>query len=762
MGKKVSGLMTEVQEGTSRTIFAKWTFSEKKVDHFDVRWYYDTGNQTWFLGSDSDVKVGHSTYNAPDNARRVYVKVCPVSKKRKVNGKDVSYWTGDWVRADWTFADSPPLKPPMPTIEIKNLKLTVKVTNVQNSPTYGKTTHIEFYIVRNTSKFADVLIPLTATDASYSCNVTAGATYKVCCRAVSGKGYSEWTDYTDSVGTSPAATGGIHTIRALSETSVYLAWDNGLGATGWNIEYTTNRDYFDSSGEVKSLSVTGVTHCEVTGLESGQEYFFRVQATNENGESGWSNIVSIIIGKSPSAPTTWSNTTTAIVGEELTLYWAHNSEDGSSERYAQIELEINGNRETHDIKNTASEDEKDRIGSYKIDTSVYREGTVILWRVRTSGITNQYGDWSIQRRVDVYAPPTLVINMTDQTGTDISTLSMFPFYVSGEAGPNTQTPIGYSLSIISNNAYETVDDIGNVKMVNAGEAVFDRHFDTDEDLLVEFSPGNINLEAGMEYTIQCVVSMNSGLTATATQKFDVSWTDDVYDPDIEIGIDNDVLTALLRPYCEDENGKLVEDVTLSVYRREFDGSFTELATGLKNTNNTYITDPHPALDYARYRVVAVGDKTGAVSFYDPPGYPLGEKAVVIQWAEAWTSFETSNSDEMEEPTWSGSMLKLPYNIDVSENTDPDVSLIEYIGRQHPVSYYGTQKGVTATWNMDVPLKDEETIYRLRRLAVYMGDVYVREPSGTGYWANVKVSFNQKHKTTVAPVTINITRVEGGA
>ena len=43
----------------------------------------------------------------------------------------------------------------------------------------------------------------------------------------------------------------------------------------------------------------------------------------------------------------------------------------------------------------------------------------------------------------------------------------------------------------------------------------------------------------------------------------------------------------------------------------------------------------------------------------------------------------------------------------------------------------------------------------------MGDVYVREPSGSGYWANVSVSFSQRHTALTIPVTLNLTRVEGG-
>ena len=47
----------------------------------------------------------------------------------------------------------------------------------------------------------------------------------------------------------------------------------------------------------------------------------------------------------------------------------------------------------------------------------------------------------------------------------------------------------------------------------------------------------------------------------------------------------------------------------------------------------------------------------------------------------------------------------------------------------------------------------------------MGNVYVREPSGSGYWATVSVSYSRKHNELTMPVTLAITRVddaEGGA
>ena len=215
-------------------------------------------------------------------------------------------------------------------------------------------------------------------------------------------------------------------------------------------------------------------------------------------------------------------------------------------------------------------------------------------------------------------------------------------------------------------------------------------------------------------------------------------------------------------YYESRTNIPVEGVLLSVYRREFDGSYTELAKDIDNVRNTYITDPHPSLDYARYRIVAITQSTGAVSYYDAPGYPIGEKAVIIQWDEDWSTFDVNGDDPLSQPPWSGSLLRLPYNINVSDSYNTDVSLVEYVGRKRPVSYYGTQLGESSTWNVEIEKSDKETLYALRRLAIWTGNVYVREPSGTGYFANVSVSFSQTHRELTIPVTLNIKRVEGGA
>lgn len=822
---KQFGLQSNISD--SDVLFATWDWGKSNTESYKVLWTYDTGNGVWFEGSnttntvdaDAPAMARQSTFTVPDNARKVRFKVKPISKKKTVNNKETSYWEAQWSDVK-TYTDATPLETPLvPSVAIDKYKLTATLDGLDIDAT-----GIEFEVVKdNAAKvFRTGKAQIVTGHASYSCTVDAGSEYKVRCRAYKGSDYSDWTAYSANVGAMPSAPAGITSIKATSKTSVYLEWASVKSADFYDIEYTTKKRYFDSSDAVTQKNGIEGTHFELTGLESGQEYFFRVRAGRDeaNDRSAWCEPKSIRIGDDPAAPTTWSSTTTAVVGEALNLCWVHNSADGSSQTYAELELTIDGKTETYTIKNDRSEDDKDKTSVYPIATTEYSEGTKILWRVRTAGVTLVYGEWSVQRTVDIYAPPTLDLSLTDSENNSLQTVTAFPIYIRGLAGPNTQAPLSYHVVITSTEVYETVDNAGNPRVVNRGEEVYSRHFDISTRLDQELSAGDIDLENSVKYILTCTVAMNSGLKAEASLEFNVTWEDMLYEPNAEIGIDTDAYTAMIRPYCMSHTyvnrvvkrsgstyvmtgetvgsvyGQVVpgaktnfgqqvyrgttvdgdevyyyisevteyaKDVLLSVYRREFDGGLTELATGLDNSMFTTIIDPHPSLDYARYRIVATIKTTGAVSFYDPPGYPVGGFAIIVQWDEEWSNFETSEeSSALEQPPWSGSLLKLPYNIKVSDSNQPDVELVEFVGRRNPVAYYGTQRGTTSNWNTVIPARDKETLYALRRLQNWMGNVYVREPSGSGYWAHIKVSFSQSYDDLTIPVTLNVTRVEGGA
>lgn len=813
-----------LQSNSDNTLFATWTWDKSNTDKYEVEWCYDTGDSVWFIGNKGSTEDKQSTYNIPSNAKVVRFRVKPVSKTYTNDKQTAYYWTASWSTAKtYDTSNLPPEAPSTPSVEIDKYKLTATIDDINAKELNA--TGVQFQVIRDDSivyATGKATINQETDFVSYSCVLVAGSKYKVRARSYNGNKYSDWSAYSGNELTIPSTPAMITTIKAIDKDSIRLEWPEITGAESYDVEYATKKEYFDRTSNTSTQSGIEKTYYDFVRLETGNEYFFRVRAVNSKGHSAWSEISSIAIGKKPSAPTTWSSTTNLIVGEKLILYWVHNSEDNSSQTWANLEITVGTKKRVIEIKNTEDEDKKDLTSFYEIDTTgdEYEEGVQIKWRVQTSGVLEkEWGDWSIERVVDIYKPPTLELSITDQNGSTIEVLEKFPIKVYALPGPNTQAPISYSLSISSNEIYETVDSIGNIKTVNKGELVYSKYFDISEELDVDLSAADVDLENNITYTLTCIVSMNSGLTAESSAEFTVAWTDESYQPNAEISFDNDSLVTHIKPYCEEyhmmrykvvkedtlykktENdidvgvygtlmknaytttgeqvyygttadgeltyyceviyGTRINGVTLSVYRREFDGSFTELATGLANEDNTFITDPHPALDYARYRIVAITNSTGAVSYYDVPGFPIGEKAVVIQWDEEWSSFDVTNEDALEQPVWAGSLLKLPYNIDVSEKGSPDVVLVDYIGRKHPVSYYGTQIGETATWSMEVPKSDKETLYALRRLKAWMGDVYVREPSGTGYWAHINVSFSQKHLELTIPVSLDITRVEGG-
>lgn len=830
------GLLSSSKD--NRTLFIQWNWDRPNTDSYKVEWDYTTSTGVWFEGARNTVSndtLYTNTYSVPTNAVTVRARVKPIAQTYKdANNNEISYWSASWTSYELYDAkngvNKPEEKPPYeiptpsaPTVTVEGYKMTCKVDNLNGIELKEgeEDPYVEFNVMKNdydcvSSGFAKVIYAA----ASYSCNVDPGYIYKVRARIKHGTRYGPWSNYSTDFKTVPNAPVGIYVCRATSSTSVFLDWTAVTSADSYDIEYATNKNYFNGSSGTKIINNVTTTQYEITGLESGHRYFFRVRAVNSQGSSDWTALATVIIGTKPGPPSTWSSTTTAISGEELIFYWIHNCEDGSNVVRSELEFYIDSRKMNVYINAPDLEEgEEQKTLFYELDTTDIVEGAVIKWRVRTAGITQEYGDWSVQRTVNVYAPPTLTLNLLNMNNELINVIESFPFKIRGVAGPATQTPVSYHVSIIAKEPYEAVDELGNFKMVTANEEVYSGFYDISTNLDITMTPDKVDLQSDINYELRCVLSMNSGLSVEEVYPFTVSWIDEILVPNAEIAYDGDKFVTHVRPFCEyypdicyqvdyvneqwirtatelpmlegisvdnafttnddivyagmynnnlthfcivrSAEPVLVPDITLSVYRHEFDGTFTEIGTGLKNRDNTFVTDPHPPLDYVRYRIVAVSDLTGSISYTDLPGYPIQEKAIIIQWNEEWSSYIANAEGTIIDTIWSGSLLRLPYNIDTNEATDIDVSLVEYIGRRDPVSYYGTQTRSTATWNVDIPKYDAETLYLLRKLAIWMGDVYVREPSGTGYWAQVKVSFGGKHNEQVIPVTINIKRVSGG-
>ena len=921
----INALGLQAESNTGRDVFAFWEWHKDNTKHYEVRWEYDAYGVTRY--EKRTVTNTWDSYTIPTEAQKlcswVQVFVKPISEyKKDADGNETKqvYWTAKEIGKQYYFKDNPPLKPNTPSVEINKdtLVLTMSMSNIV--ATDLDATGVKFNIVRdNTTNLhtsAAVTINTDTNYVSYQYTVEPGHTYTVRACSVSANGKtSGWTDFSSEVGTKPSAPSAITTYRRNKRTdstiAAYLEWTGVSNATSYKIEYVTVESDFETTpGNIKTVTTDNArTSMEIVLSETGFDYFFRVRAVNNDGESDPTPIVKIPIGSTPAAPTTWSSSESAFVGETMELNWMHNPTDNSKQTYAQLSFNINdGGWETLEVfENTTDPDTTgERVDEtkytygtlvsykgnmyFKMDTTYFKlKNAKIQWKVRTAGITDQFSDidWSVERTIYIYEKPNLTFSMTSDlagAGALITTLTSFPFYIRAKAELSSyelQRPLGYHVQIVSNEYYVTVDDIGRTKTIQAGDAVYSKYFDTSETLVVEMSANNVDLESGITYTVHCSVDMSTGLTVTNEEnlhEFIVDWIDKEHTIDAHISVDKEAYTALITPYCCERihvpggknlfdktkcsegyldekgnviaqvdactsdyiqvvpteqyylsatgshrgkyynadkiaitdkfdfypangvkltipndahflrftdvlhnniqlelgtkatayeeyyesyiDGDVVEDVTLSIYRREYDGTYKEIASGIPN-NYTAVTDPHPALDYARYRFVAKDVNTGAISFYDMPGYIVNGHEIVLQWSEEWTTFEVDEKNTILGSSWVGSLLKLPYNIKVTDKRKSEVALVNYAGRKYPVSYYGTQVDETSQWSVEIPKDDKETIYALRRLSLWTGDVYVREPSGMGYWANVTVSFNQSYDEVTIPVSLDITRVEGG-
>lgn len=815
MALKPTKVQVRLQTGTDRTLYATWSWSKSGTDKYDVYWDYKTaGKSIWFVGSHGTSDTKQSTYSAPSNAIKVRFKVRAIAKKGQK-------WKCSWSTTEsYDLVNENLTDPGAPTVSIIGNTLEASI----NDYTAVGASHVEFEIVQeNIKSVRTQLAPLQTSHAAITWDgVIDGYKYKVRARGVKAsnksiksangtgvtttvvEGRGPWSTYSENIssGYGPVTNVTVVTYAAYAEDNggVRVSWDPADGFNEsddsndvYEVNYTDDIEKFDS-GDTETSGDHKRTHAEITGLELNKTYYFRVRASNGGNVHGkWSEIVSLAVGTIPDAPTTWSYTDVISIGQNIVLNWAHSSEDGSKQTAANITMTIGENTHIHTfddetstlvIQTDTEEHWKEIFGD---DIPYITTDAKLYWKVSTKGIVPDYSPDSAERCVSIFEPVTLnggfyaggdwlwdpFIFATDTIHTAKTTFSgridiitSYPLRLGLYATPETQHAITYAVSIIATDDYDTEDASGSTYMVVRGQEIYSEYFAADStdpnNLEIMLQPGDIDLENNQTYTLTATVAMDSGLTGEYETTFDVAFDDDEYELDADISVNTDDYSATITPICRDEFGNQVYNVYFNVFRREYNGAFTPIATNIDAADRLTLTDPHPSLDYARYRVVGITKKTGAVFFQDIPGYEIGMDSIILQWNEAWMNFDlTDTEDELDTGLSGGSMLVLPYNIDISAAHAPDVALVDYIGNEHPVSYYGTKKGETGSWNCEISRNDKDSLFALRRLANYMGDVYVREPSGIGYWAQVNVSYSLQHTKTTIPVSLNITRVTGG-
>lgn len=799
-------------KGTTGYIYAKYCSSSKTK-------YKSAPRKSTFSIPDEAAQVW--VYITP--VSETYTITSTDADGNQLNSAEVFYWQGERSTGVgmWVIDIVEPPTPSAPTLTLSDDGMTITavvkgLTQLATSPELRE--QVCFIVLEATSAgvasgaplaqvdHGIVTATLSGTATFQSSKLRRGHSYVVQARvgvyynaALASNGnwsatnyqlwWGEWSEESEAIATQPGYFSTL-TAQASSKTSIIISWEASGGATSYEIYYSpgttelSGRDILadpDSYGSDFYQTITGIdknTHnYTIGGLTSGQTYYFRVKAVNDTDTAYSSefSIVSATVGSKPSPPSTWAYSYVAELGSIADLYFTHNSSDNSKCTKYKVHYAVYSSSETlideyetETLVPKASSEDDSTIIQVKLDTSKWSNEVRVKWKIATAGVTEEYSEWSIERVLNVYGKPvistTLVANSELSDDGVTYKIKSFPIQIDGVIDAGLQYPTGIRLTVTTLEAYTAVDFQGRPVHIPANTQIYSKVYYGDwrqnhiAMVTMLLLPMQITLKNDTLYQIDIVASMSTGLSATQVYTIRTAWESQTMIPEASIGYNTSAYCTYIRPRCRDIDGVYLDNVTLSVYRRDYDGGFVEIASGISSDSNATVTDPHPSLNFVSYRIVAVSDETGEIAYADTQNYKVGVHAIVIQWDDEWTPFNVSEGLTSEQP-WSGSLLALPYNIDTSDSTEVDTSLVEYAGRSHPVSYYGTHIGTSSIWNTDIPKRDLDTLFQIRRLQSYCGDVYVREPSGVGYWANIVVTYNIRHCELTVPITFTVKRVE---
>lgn len=179
----------------------------------------------------------------------------------------------------------------------------------------------------NGTSFTEIAV-LAANSVTYSSTgLTAATTYWYRVRAYNSKGNSGYSNVASVQTTAlqpPAAPSNLQA-SVLSTTSVGLTWiDNASNETGFTIQRSSDSAATWTASGTPAANATSFT---VTGLQAGIQYYFRIRATNGDGNSAWSNLASATTVTMPASPGNLAASATS--ASTVDLAWTDNSNNES-------------------------------------------------------------------------------------------------------------------------------------------------------------------------------------------------------------------------------------------------------------------------------------------------------------------------------------------------------------------------------------------------------------------------------------------------
>ncbi|HTR81112.1 MAG TPA: FlgD immunoglobulin-like domain containing protein [Bacteroidota bacterium] len=180
----------------------------------------------------------------------------------------------------------------------------------------------------------------------------------------------------------------------VDSTTVVVAWNGSQNASSYRLQVSSDSLFGSSMYDDSGLTTTSQ---QVSGLQHGAKYFWRVNAKNSGGTSSWSQESNFVTSSSASSGPSLISPSNGSVNEPTTVVFQWNDAQGSSSFELQVSADPNFGTTVYDNSSITSASQQ---------VSSLKNGTTYYWRVRSLVLLFS-SDWSTTWEfATIPAPPS--------------------------------------------------------------------------------------------------------------------------------------------------------------------------------------------------------------------------------------------------------------------------------------------------------------------------------------------------------------------
>lgn len=562
-------------------------------------------------------------------------------------------------------------------------------------------------------------------------------------------------------GSVPSAPSSIGVVQTATKGTIQVTWDwSWEGANSAEISWSDHEDAWESTDEPDTYKISKLHAAQwnISGLETGKTWYIRVRLVNEDGDAvtngPWSDIKTIDLSSAPTTPILYLSDSVIPESGSVVASWAYSTTDGTAQAYAEIcEATIDSEGiEYGDIIAHTTTAQQTTLYAEELEWESGETHNLCVRVVSASGHVSD--NWSDPVAVIIADPLEaeitdvslqyieIVDDEEEETSRTVLSLLVMPLEV---------TVVGAGNGGVTTLAIERAEDYHMDKPDEThfdgyeGETVFLYSQAGESEIVIGMDTLIGTLDDGASYRLVATVQDGLGQQASDMLEFEVHWAHQAIMPEASVEIDDEEYIAKIT--LTEPDGVETGD-TCDIYRLSADKPELVIQGGV--FGETYV-DPYPALgEFGGHRVVF---KTFNGDYITEDNQP------------AWIDLTEDEGDVLNLDyniiDFDGDQILLYYNVDLSSQWDKDFIETKYLGGSVQGDWNPAVSRSGSISTATITITDQETIRKMRSLALYTGVCHVRTRDGSSYAADVQVSEERKHddRDKIATFSLTVTRVD---